>query len=126
MSENFYESEDSGCCLICPDAHDGCLCYDCKCSQCTEYEPEGDFDEEGNEKGYCTIAKTSNCNTPSRADTIISQITSDSKGMLKCPGCPCLFFNKKDLIKHIRKFSINNHELIWKKEHIHLDGHGEE
>ena len=35
-----------GCCLICPDAEDGCLCYDCKCTKCYWYEPE---------EGYCEL-----------------------------------------------------------------------
>jgi hypothetical protein len=40
---------DIGCCLTCEDAHDDCLCFDCKCTQCDYYEGfNGD--------GYCSIA----------------------------------------------------------------------
>lgn len=125
MSENYYDAEDPGCCLICPNAHEGCLCYECKCRQCSEYEPEGDYDEDGNEKGYCTLTR-STYSTPSRAEAIIAQILPDKKGFLKCPGCPCLFFTKADLIAHIRKYSVNTHEANWKKEHAKLDGNKEE
>ena len=125
MSDNYYDAEDPGCCLICPNSYDGCLCYECKCSKCSEYEPEGDYDEYGNEKGYCSL--TSNRRSSiNYADIVIAQIHPDSRGFLKCPGCPCLFFTKPDLIKHIRKFSINDHQAQWKKEHSYKEGNREE
>ena len=39
-SIDYYEYSDfdePGCCLICPDAELGCLCYDCKCKKCYWY-----------------------------------------------------------------------------------------
>lgn len=29
--------KDEGCCLHCPDAEPGCLCYNCKCTSCSAY-----------------------------------------------------------------------------------------
>ena len=40
---------EHGCCLLCDDAKPGCLCYDCKCTQCLHYEID---DISG---GYCTM-----------------------------------------------------------------------
>ena len=28
---------DEGCCLNCSESHEGCLCFDCKCTKCDEY-----------------------------------------------------------------------------------------
>lgn len=36
--ESEGEEEGGGCCLRCPDAHPGCLCYECKCRQCAHYD----------------------------------------------------------------------------------------
>lgn len=33
---DYYEEE--GCCLTCPDAYPGCLCFECKCRQCAHYD----------------------------------------------------------------------------------------
>lgn len=35
---DYYGLEDKGCCLICPNGYDGCLCYKCKCRKCDNYE----------------------------------------------------------------------------------------
>ena len=35
--EDYYELDDPGCCLICEDAFEGCMCYNCKCSKCEWY-----------------------------------------------------------------------------------------
>jgi rubrerythrin len=37
---DYYETQE-GCCLICSDAHPGCLCYDCNCTKCFWYSYEG-------------------------------------------------------------------------------------
>ena len=42
--------EESGCCLLCASAKDECLCYNCKCKQCINYENHI-------ESGFCLIAK---------------------------------------------------------------------
>jgi hypothetical protein len=36
-SPDYYELK-TGCCLHCPKAHPGCLCYNCKCKSCYWYE----------------------------------------------------------------------------------------
>lgn len=38
----FHQKKDEyygefGCCLTCPKAHTGCLCYNCKCRKCLHY-----------------------------------------------------------------------------------------
>ena len=38
---DYYALDDLGCCLICPDAYDGCLCYNCKCKKCDWYDDSG-------------------------------------------------------------------------------------
>jgi hypothetical protein len=45
------EGYDGGCCLVCPEAYTGCLCYECKCRQCYHYTYDG------NDSGHCDIAK---------------------------------------------------------------------
>jgi hypothetical protein len=35
---DYYHIQDSGCCLICPNSYDGCLCYNCKCRKCDAYD----------------------------------------------------------------------------------------
>jgi len=35
--DDYYEWNDDGCCLICKNGYDGCLCYECKCRQCYWY-----------------------------------------------------------------------------------------
>ena len=32
---NYYGEE--GCCLVCPNKYEGCLCYKCKCTKCSHY-----------------------------------------------------------------------------------------
>lgn len=53
--EDFYElcleGYEGGCCLVCPEAHEGCLCYECKCRKCYCYTYDG------NDSGHCDIAK---------------------------------------------------------------------
>jgi len=34
---DYHELEDWGCCLICEDGYEGCICYNCKCSKCKWY-----------------------------------------------------------------------------------------
>ena len=50
-------SDDEGCCLICPDAEPGCLCYECKCTKCYWYsEPELYLEyDDGYPKGVCDL-----------------------------------------------------------------------
>lgn len=42
MGINYYDEYEGtgerGCCLCCEEAEEGCLCYDCKCSKCSEYD----------------------------------------------------------------------------------------
>ena len=47
-----YIEEDGihGCCKLCDDAKDGCLCYDCRCTKCYWYEYDYSL-----EKGYCML-----------------------------------------------------------------------
>lgn len=38
--EDYYEvCENTGCCLTCVNAYDGCLCYECECKNCYWYSP---------------------------------------------------------------------------------------
>lgn len=39
-----------GCCLNCPYAYPGCLCYECKCKNCYWYSSPEEYDFE---KGHC-------------------------------------------------------------------------
>jgi len=43
-----HQSYESGCCLICDSAEEGCLCFNCKCRKCFWYERD-DYED----KGYC-------------------------------------------------------------------------
>ena len=57
--EDYYELQDEGCCLHCPMAEPGCLCYNCKCSKCEHYsgnDPEHalEIDEDTGGK-YCLL-----------------------------------------------------------------------
>ena len=59
VSIDYYQIEDLGCCLICPNAEPGCLCYSCKCTKCINYlnpEISGEYNEEGEPKGSCKQA----------------------------------------------------------------------
>lgn len=53
---DFYDlclnGADGGCCLVCPEAHPGCLCFECKCRKCFYYTYDG------NDSGHCDIAKS--------------------------------------------------------------------
>lgn len=50
---DYYESGDEGCCLNCPNAEPGCLCFQCKCSQCYWYSLNQQISTDG---GYCVLA----------------------------------------------------------------------
>jgi len=39
-----------GCCLKCPNAEEGCLCPECRCTKCFWYTPPEEHD---GEKGHC-------------------------------------------------------------------------
>lgn len=41
--------DEIGCCLTCEEGYEGCLCFECKCRKCEEYDPEGK---------YCRLAIT--------------------------------------------------------------------
>jgi hypothetical protein len=43
--------EVPGCCLTCPDARPGCLCFECNCKKCLWYSAP----EEWEEKGKCDL-----------------------------------------------------------------------
>lgn len=50
---NYHDFDDNeGCCLKCTEAHPGCLCFDCKCTQCDDYA-EGGYNASGEYGGYC-------------------------------------------------------------------------
>jgi hypothetical protein len=51
MCADWYSLGDLGCCLICPDAKEGCLCFNCKCKKCFYYS-------KGFNKGYCDLTET--------------------------------------------------------------------
>jgi hypothetical protein len=36
---DYHALEDPGCCLLCEDAEEGCLCFECKCRKCSHYVP---------------------------------------------------------------------------------------
>ncbi len=43
-------SGEEGCCLSCSEKEEGCLCFDCKCTNCLWYaSPQQCMDE----KGHC-------------------------------------------------------------------------
>lgn len=55
-------------------------------------------------------------------------------GVYSCPYCPCLFFSQFDLDSHLTAFGREDHERLWRCEHILLeedgfnagvDGHGD-
>lgn len=55
---DYYEIEDEGCCLHCPDAEPGCLCYNCKCSKCEHYsgnDPDADVKNEDTGGEICLL-----------------------------------------------------------------------
>lgn len=56
--KDYFEIEDSGCCLHCPDAKPGCLCYNCKCSKCEHYsgnDPDADVKNEDTGGEICLL-----------------------------------------------------------------------
>ncbi len=54
MQEDFFDYSENdintGCCLYCENAKEGCLCIECKCKKCYWYSPPENPDEE---KGKC-------------------------------------------------------------------------
>ncbi len=40
--KDYYELDDLGCCLICEDGYEGCLCLKCKCTKCDWYSGNDD------------------------------------------------------------------------------------
>lgn len=55
---DYFEIEDPGCCLHCPDAKPGCLCYNCKCSKCEHYsgnDPDADVRNEDTGGELCLL-----------------------------------------------------------------------
>lgn len=53
---NYHDFDDNeGCCLKCTEAHPGCLCFDCKCTQCDDYA-EGGYNASGEYGGYCLMS----------------------------------------------------------------------
>lgn len=58
--EDYYELEDPGCCLICDDAEEGCLCRNCKCSKCEHYsgnDPETALEYTDEGKRWCRLVE---------------------------------------------------------------------
>jgi len=54
-ASNEEESEAiRGCCLLCEDAEEGCLCVDCKCRQCSHYEAPYRAEDEG----HCDLTES--------------------------------------------------------------------
>lgn len=55
---DYYELEDQGCCLICEEGYEGCLCYNCKCSKCEHYsgnDPDADVRNEDTGGEVCLL-----------------------------------------------------------------------
>lgn len=50
-------SGDYGCCLNCEKAEPGCLCYECKCTQCIHYIPPEEWDGQKGKCGLCVHTK---------------------------------------------------------------------
>ena len=54
MQEGYFDYSqndiNTGCCLHCDDAEEGCLCIKCKCKKCYWYSPPEEYDEG---KGHC-------------------------------------------------------------------------
>lgn len=38
-----FEGDEEGCCLLCPEQEEGCLCFECKCTKCYWYIPPEDY-----------------------------------------------------------------------------------
>lgn len=56
--KDYYELEDHGCCLICEEGYEGCLCYNCKCSKCEHYsgnDPDADVKNEDTGGELCLL-----------------------------------------------------------------------
>jgi hypothetical protein len=56
--EDISEYEDQGCCLNCSNAEPGCLCFECQCRKCDQYNSEGycELAEEYREERYSEMA----------------------------------------------------------------------
>ena len=76
-----YSTEEFGCCLSCEDSKQGCLCYECKCTQCYHYtNPDESFchDNEGNEKGVCDIAISNHLKKREKEKRISEHFSKDA------------------------------------------------
>lgn len=49
---DYYKESDKGCCLLCDNAKEGCLCLACKCKKCEWYIPKP---EGGGECGHIDL-----------------------------------------------------------------------
>jgi hypothetical protein len=74
---NFFDENDDGCCLICESAEEGCLCFNCKCTQCDEY----------NLDGYCNIANEFKFENRRRWEKTKKEMFEENRILKFCPTC---------------------------------------
>lgn len=59
--EEAVESNEYGCCLVCEEAEEGCLCRTCKCKKCywysSNYDDLGSRIEDIERDGVCDLAR---------------------------------------------------------------------
>lgn len=83
---DYYELDDPGCCLICEDAYDGCLCFNCKCSKCSMYsenDPESEsIDENG--KRYCVLTYTFSYDNQKLSTFKVHEISNRTNKAILC------------------------------------------
>jgi len=91
--DDYYDLE--GCCLTCEDASPGCLCYECNCTKCEQYDG-----------GACTLANTWRANNLN----LLVHIYKDGWIFVKFDGP----INKSDYSK-IRPF-FKEHYFAWDPE----------
>jgi len=110
--------QENGCCLLCDDAEEGCLCYDCKCSDClwysgyTHYRGKGSCDlaEEWKEE-----AEEKRRNWEDWVDTIIEMRTTTLENRTK-GKIPNIIIEQK--ILDLLKFEKDSSEIIIKLQKI--------
>lgn len=69
-----YSGMEDGCCLNCPDAEYGCLCYACCCKKCYWYIPPEEYD---GEKGRCALAVKRRIKREQKRDLWIDNFTKN-------------------------------------------------
>lgn len=97
---DWFNSENNGCCLNCPDAIQGCLCFSCKCRQCYWYSAS-EYDEK---RGTCDLAE---------------------KFKKRCPKCNVRLvwvkYNNKWILKEKGFIPMISHSEICKKRDDNIE-----